>query len=89
MAEQGILHVVLVSATREVWSGQATLVVAKTSEGQLGLMAGHQPVLATLASGEVRITLPTGDKITANADGGFLSMEHNTVELVAGAASLV
>lgn len=89
MAEQGSLHVSLVSADREVWTGEATLVVAKTVEGEIGLMAGHEPMLAILASGEVRITLPTGDKVTADADGGFLSVEHNTVQIVAGQAALV
>ena len=46
------LHVSLVSADAEVWSGEASLVVAKTVEGEIGFMAGHEPVLAILAEGQ-------------------------------------
>ncbi|HLP23912.1 MAG TPA: F0F1 ATP synthase subunit epsilon [Microbacteriaceae bacterium] len=83
-----LLNVSLVAADREVWTGQASLVVAKTVEGEIGLMAGHEPLLAILASGEVRITTGDGEKILANAEDGFLSVENNTVQIVAGRASL-
>ncbi|MRH29348.1 F0F1 ATP synthase subunit epsilon [Microbacterium sp. SYP-A9085] len=83
------LQVTLVSAEAEVWSGEATLVVAKTVEGEIGFMAGHEPLLAILASGQVRITLPTGEKITADAADGFVSVENDRVTIVAGEAALV
>lgn len=83
------LRVELVSADRAVWSGDAKMVVAKTVEGEIGLLPGHEPMLAILASGEVRITLPTGDSIKANAEDGFLSVEHDVVTVVARAAALV
>ena len=47
------LHVSLVSADAEVWTGEASLVVAKTVEGEIGFMTGHEPVLAILAEGQV------------------------------------
>lgn len=84
-----LLNVSLVAADGEVWAGQASLVVAKTVEGEIGLMAGHEPMLAILVSGEVRITTADGEKIHANAEDGFLSVEHNSVQIVAGQASLV
>ena len=59
------LNVSLVSAEAEIWSGQASLVVAKTVEGEIGIMAGHEPVLAILAQGEVRITGVDGGKVLA------------------------
>jgi F-type H+-transporting ATPase subunit epsilon len=83
------LTVSVVSADHEVWSGEATMVVAKTIEGEIGILAGHEPLLAILATGEVRVTLPGGEKITANADDGFLSVENNAVSIVAGQAELV
>lgn len=83
------LNVHLVSAEAEVWSGEASLVVAKTVEGEIGIMAGHEPVLAILAKGEVRITEPDGTKIIASAQDGFLSMEGGDVTIVAGNAALV
>ena len=42
------LHVEVVSAEREVWSGEATQVLARTSEGDIGILPGHEPVLAVL-----------------------------------------
>ncbi len=83
------LRVELVSAEKAVWSGEAKMVVAKTVEGEIGLLAGHEPMLAILASGEVRITLPEGEKILANAADGFLSVENNVVTIVARNAQLV
>jgi F-type H+-transporting ATPase subunit epsilon len=83
------LTVTLVSADAEVWSGEASLVVAKTVEGELGFMTGHEPVLAILAEGQVRITTTDGQKIVADARDGFVSMEGNELTVVAGHAALV
>ncbi len=83
------LKVSLVSADAEVWSGEASLVIAKTVEGEIGFMAGHEPVLAILASGQVRITETSGTKVIADAQDGFVSVEHDEVTIVAGNASLV
>ncbi|WP_243224972.1 F0F1 ATP synthase subunit epsilon [Microbacterium sp. CIAB417] len=83
------LNVSLVSADAEVWTGEASLVVAKTVEGEIGIMTGHEPVLAILAQGEVRITREDGSKVLANAQDGFLSMEGDTLTIVAGNAALI
>ncbi|WP_127472697.1 F0F1 ATP synthase subunit epsilon [Microbacterium sulfonylureivorans] len=83
------LKVSLVSADAEVWSGEASLVVAKTVEGEIGFMSGHEPVLAILAEGQVRITQTSGTKIIANAQDGFLSMEGDDLTIVAGNAALI
>jgi len=83
------LRVSLVSADAEVWTGEATLVIAKTVEGEIGFMAGHEPVLAILAEGQVRITQSDGSKILANAQDGFLSMEGDDLTIVAGNAALI
>lgn len=82
------LSVTLVSAEEQVWSGEASLVVAKTVEGEIGFMAGHEPVLAILAEGEVRITQADGSKVVATANDGFLSMESDQLTIVAGHAAL-
>lgn len=83
------MQVDLVAADAAIWSGQAKLVVAKTVEGEIGLMPDHEPMLAILASGEVRITLEDGQVIKASAEQGFLSVEHNVVTVVAREASLI
>jgi F-type H+-transporting ATPase subunit epsilon len=65
------------------------MVIAKTVEGEIGLLPGHEPMLAILGAGEVRITLEDGNIIKANADDGFLSVENNVVGIVARNAALV
>jgi F-type H+-transporting ATPase subunit epsilon len=84
-----VLRVSVVSADQEIWSGEASMVVARTVEGEIGILPGHEPLLAILATGEVRVSLPGGEKVTANADDGFLSVEGDSVEVVASRAALV
>jgi F-type H+-transporting ATPase subunit epsilon len=45
------LQVELVSADQRVWSGEASMIVAKTTEGDIGVLPGHAPVLAVLGAG--------------------------------------
>lgn len=82
------LTVSIVSADNEVWTGTASMVIARTTEGEIGILPGHEPVLAILSTGEVRVTTG-GGTITANAGDGFLSVEHDTVTIVARNAELV
>jgi F-type H+-transporting ATPase subunit epsilon len=83
------LQVSVVSADEQVWSGAAKQIVARTTEGEIGILPGHEPILAILAAGEVRVTTIDGTVITATAEDGFLSVEHDTVTVVARAATLV
>jgi F-type H+-transporting ATPase subunit epsilon len=83
------LAVSVVSADQEVWAGFARQVIARTTVGEIGILAGHEPVLATLAAGEVRITTSSGDVITAQAENGFLSFDHDRLTVVARDAALV
>jgi F-type H+-transporting ATPase subunit epsilon len=83
------LTVTVVASDREVWSGEATMLVARTTEGELGILAGHEPFLGVLSTGEVRIHTADSGVILVKADGGFLSVEHNTVTVVASQAELV
>ncbi|MGK2855117.1 MAG: F0F1 ATP synthase subunit epsilon [Microbacteriaceae bacterium] len=84
-----LLEVSVVSADREVYSGQAEFVAARTTEGEIGILPGHVPMIGVLAAGEVRITLVGGEKLVANAQDGFLSVDRNVVTIVAGTAALV
>lgn len=83
------LRVELVAADQAVWTGEAKMVIAKTVEGEIGLLPGHEPMLAILGAGEVRITLEDGNVVKANAEDGFLSVENNVVTVVARNAALV
>lgn len=82
------LNVSVVSADREVWKGTASQVIAKTVEGEIGILGGHEPLLALLAQGEVRVTTASGDKVRVEAEGGFLSVDHDNITIVAGKASV-
>ena len=81
------LEVELVSADSRVWSGEAREVIARTTEGDMGVLPGHAPVLAVLAKGEVRI-LTEGQEVVATVEDGFLSVEHDRVTVVSDSAAL-
>lgn len=83
------LTVSVVSADHEVWSGKAKQIIARTTEGEIGILPGHEPILAILGTGEVRVTTVDGQVISASADDGFLSVANNTVTVVARNAELV
>ncbi|MCZ7416503.1 MULTISPECIES: F0F1 ATP synthase subunit epsilon [unclassified Streptomyces] len=85
------LHVELVAADRKVWSGEARLVVARTSSGEIGVMPGHQPLLGVLESGPVtiRTTGESGDgTVIAAVHGGFISFADDKLSLLAEIAEL-
>ncbi|HMM94677.1 MAG: F0F1 ATP synthase subunit epsilon [Micrococcales bacterium] len=75
------LQVELVAADRKVWEGEASQVSARSVEGDLGVLPGHQPTLVVLAEGEVRIN--AGGWKSAVVDGGFMSVDHDRVTIVA------
>lgn len=85
------LHVELVAADRKVWSGEAGLVVARTSSGDIGVMPGHQPLLGVLESGSITIRT-TGESgegtVVAAVHGGFISFADNKLSLLAEIAEL-
>jgi F-type H+-transporting ATPase subunit epsilon len=83
------LQVSIVSADAEVWSGEARQIVARTMIGEIGILRGHEPILAILAAGEVRVTKTDGGVITARADDGFLSVSNDNVTIVARDAELL
>jgi len=82
------LTVNVVSAERALWSGEAKSVVAKTPEGEIGILAGHEPVLALLVEGPLRIELPDGAKLLVAVHGGFFSVANNEVQVIAEVAEL-
>jgi F-type H+-transporting ATPase subunit epsilon len=91
------LHVELVVPDREIWSGSARMVVAKTLEGDLGVLSSHPPVLGILAEGSVVRILDvetTGEgggasgELTAAVSAGFLSVADDRVSILARNAEL-
>ena len=71
MANQ--FHVDVVAVEESVWSGEAEIVIAKTVEGELGILHGHMPLLGQLAEpSQVRIRQSSGQDLTFEVTGGFL-----------------
>jgi F-type H+-transporting ATPase subunit epsilon len=78
------LHVELVSVERLLWSGDATMVIARTTEGELGVLPGHAPLLGELAPGGiVRIQQEGGEELVFAVHGGFLSVTEDGVSVLA------
>ena len=82
------LHVELVSADRVVWSGDATTVVARTTEGEVGILANHSPLMSLMVAGVVEVRSDGGETIRAAVDSGFLSVGGNRVSILAENAAL-
>jgi F-type H+-transporting ATPase subunit epsilon len=84
------LQVELVSVEEKIWTGDAEMVVARTTEGELGVLPGHAPLLGQLAEpGQVRIKLAGGEQLTYEVTGGFLSVTGDGVTVLAESASPV
>lgn len=82
------LTVNVVSAERALWSGAAKSVVAKTPEGEIGILPGHEPVLALLVESPLRIEEPDGTKMLVAVHGGFFAVDGNNVQVIAEVAEL-
>ncbi|PKV94825.1 F-type H+-transporting ATPase subunit epsilon [Amycolatopsis echigonensis] len=83
------MSVELVAVERRLWSGTATFVVAQTTEGEIGIMPGHEPVLGQLVEGGVvKVNTTDGDVLTAAVHGGFLSVTTTGVSVLAESAEL-
>ncbi|MGH3341506.1 MAG: F0F1 ATP synthase subunit epsilon [Carbonactinosporaceae bacterium] len=82
------LQVELVAADRRVWSGEAKIVLARTTDGELGVMRGHVPLLGVLETETVTIRTPETETISAAVHGGFLSVANDRVSILAEAAEL-
>jgi F-type H+-transporting ATPase subunit epsilon len=82
------LHVELVAADRTVWSGEATMVIARTVEGDVGVLKDHAPLLSLLTDAVVEIIGEEGEVVVAVVDGGFLSVAHNRVSILSERAVL-
>ena len=82
------IEVELVSAERRVWSGEASFVLARTTEGEIGILPHHAPLLGILVNGVVTIRVIEGSVVTAAVHGGFLSVADNRVSILAEVSEL-
>ncbi|MGZ3665445.1 MAG: F0F1 ATP synthase subunit epsilon [Ktedonobacterales bacterium] len=82
MAQRPTLHVTIVTAQQTVFDGEAEEVIAPGSEGQLGILPRHAPLLTTLATGELRLRERGVDE-GLFVSGGFLEVNNNAVTILA------
>jgi F-type H+-transporting ATPase subunit epsilon len=83
------LQVDVVAVERTIWSGEATMVIARTTEGELGVLPGHAPLLGQLAEGGVvTIRTESGEDVVVAAHGGFLSVTERGVSVLAETAEV-
>jgi F-type H+-transporting ATPase subunit epsilon len=85
------LQVALVVPEGEIWVGPAQMVIAKTRDGDIGVLTGHAPVLGILVEGSVVRIRPEEDggaEVRAAVDGGFFSIADDRVSILAREAVL-
>ena len=86
MATANTIHVDIVSAEGEIFSGAATMVFAPGSQGELGIAPRHAPLLTLLKAGEVRVQTPDGAEQHFFVGGGALEIQPNKVTVLADTA---
>jgi F-type H+-transporting ATPase subunit epsilon len=77
----------IVAPEAVVWSGEADFVVARTTEGEIGILTGHEPLMSALATGVV-VVESGNDTITIGTHGGFLQVLNNQVTLLTDRAEI-
>lgn len=83
------LHVELVAVERLLWSGEADMVIARTTEGEIGILPGHAPVLGELKEpGMVKINRTGESPLIVAVHGGFVSVSDKGVSILAEYAEL-
>ena len=81
------IHVDIVSAEGEIFSGEAAMVFAPGSQGELGIYPRHAPLLTTLKAGEVRVQVAGGDEHVFYVGGGALEIQPHLVTVLADTAA--
>lgn len=79
-------HVNMVSADRQLFSGKVVSIAATTVTGEIGVLAGHTPLLAMLKPGQVRLTLEDGKEEVIYVSGGFLEVQPGQTVILADEA---
>ena len=80
------MHLDVVSAEEEIFSGEVAFVAARSTEGELGIMPRHAPLLARLQPGEVRVRMPGGEEQFFFVSGGLLEVQPKAVTILADTA---
>lgn len=82
------MQVEVVAADRVVWSGASSNIIAKTVEGEIGILPGHSPLLAVLEPSAVVIFCDDGRREVVAVEGGFISVSQGRVSILSEYARL-
>lgn len=82
------LAVELVSPERILWSGEAEMVIARTTDGDIAFLTGHAPFIGALGIGTVTIQVEGGRSEQAAVHGGFVEVSGNKVTILSDVAEL-
>jgi F-type H+-transporting ATPase subunit epsilon len=80
------IHIDIVSAEREIYSGDVEMVFAPASMGEIGIAPGHTPLITQLAPGEVRVKLADGNEEGFYVSGGMLEIQPKIVTVLSDTA---
>jgi F-type H+-transporting ATPase subunit epsilon len=80
------IHVEIVSAEGQIFSGEASMVFVPGSQGELGIAPRHAPLLTLIKAGEVRVQTPDGQEQQFFVGGGALEVQPNRVTVLADTA---
>lgn len=80
------IHVDIVSAEGEIFSGEATMVFAPAQLGDIGIAPNHAPLLTGLKPGGVRVQTPDGEEVYFYVSGGMIEIQPKAVTVLADAA---
>jgi len=80
------LHVDIVSAEAEIFSGTATMVFAPAEMGEVGIAPRHAPLLSRLKPGEVRVQTQEGEELSFFVSGGMLEIQPHVVTILSDTA---
>lgn len=80
------IHVDIVSAEGEIFSGEAAMVFAPAVMGEIGIAPRHAPLLTTLKPGEVRVQTPGGEEQFFYVSGGAIEVQPHLVTVLADTA---
>ncbi len=82
MSDSNVLEVEVLTAKGIVWEGEAVTMIARTVEGDIGILPGHAPVLAVLVDCAVEIVTAKGQRVYVAIDGGYISVADNHVAVL-------
>jgi len=82
------MEVHVVAPDGKVWDGEAVSVIVRTTEGDIGILADHEPVMAAMVPCAAEVVTPDGHRVLIAVGGGFISVYRNQISLLSDSATM-